>query len=88
MTQMDRMEKGVEGMTEELRTLTKTLTMNVAECKACRRVVMGNGGKPISDRVTTLETARDVSAGTIVKMIMAVGAVSSAIGAIVAIVCS
>lgn len=81
-TQLDRMEKSIGGMTGELRTLTKTLITNVAKCEACRQVVMGNGQKSIDGRVTHLETTQ----GMTMKAAVFVGAVSSAIGAIVAVV--
>ncbi len=86
--QAERIERSLGDLTGEVRALATTLTTNVAKCDSCRRIVQGNGGKPIDRRVTTLETAREVTKGMILGMAMAVGAVSSAIGAIVAVTCS
>lgn len=86
--QIDRLDKSIAGMSEKLDTLSKTLTTNVARCEACRSVVIGNSRPPIDYRVTRLEEARRVKTSMILGTVMVVGAISSAIGAVVAVACS
>ncbi len=93
--QINGLSRAIEGMSKDLRTLTGTLNTNVARCEACRSIVQGNGTPPIDRRVTQTEGAiagmqeeRKALRRNLIVGCGVVTAMSSAIGAVVAVVCS
>ena len=71
-------------LSDSVNEANATMLREVALCRGCRRIVMGNGGRSIDKRVAVLETIRSISSKGFT--IVVVAAASLATGLVMAAV--
>jgi hypothetical protein len=76
---VQRVHERLDDIVKALSEVKTAVQVNVVECQPCRKIVMGNGNLPISDRVAKIETERQVSMRWLAGAIAAASIVVSVI---------